>query len=208
MTIHARSQIVVERNDDQEDSICRRRERGWHRAENAKKDSFLLILLYEEEKGQGKNAQKKESLQLPHKKSFFTKRTKMPKNALSLRPTAAAAALLSAAALFCVVELACARETQYFYNSVTGEVLLRVLLLFFRESNFFFVSLDPVSSFCDRMIARLESFLSGSLSSVVVVSPRRTTTKRDTKTTTREEVFSDFLCVTSHSNITLYFIYY
>ena len=59
----------------------------------------------------------------------------MPKNALSLRPTAAAATLLSAA-LFCVVELACARETQYFYNSVTGEVL-RVLLLFFRESNFF-----------------------------------------------------------------------
>lgn len=60
----------------------------------------------------------------------------MPKNALSLRPTAAAA-LLSLAALFCViVELAFARETQYFYNSVTGEVL-RVLLLFFRESNFF-----------------------------------------------------------------------
>jgi hypothetical protein len=57
----------------------------------------------------------------------------MPKNALSLRPTAAAALL---SALFCVVELACARETQYFYNSVTGEVL-RVLLLFFRESNFF-----------------------------------------------------------------------
>ena len=78
----------------------------------------------------------------------------MPKNALSLRPTAAAALL---SALFCVVELACARETQYFYNSVTGEVLycalfdLQLLSSFF-ESNFF-ASLDPVS-FCDRMIAR------------------------------------------------------
>ena len=50
-----------------------------------------------------------------------------PKNAPSLRPTAAAA-LLSLAALFCVtVELAFARETQYFYNSVTGEVVLRVV---------------------------------------------------------------------------------
>ena len=80
-----------------------------------------------------------------------------PKNAPSLRPTAAAA-LLSLAALFCVtVELAFARETQYFYNSVTGEVLycalfdLQLLSSFF-ESNFF-ASLDPVS-FCDRMIAR------------------------------------------------------
>ena len=67
-------------------------------------------------------------------------------------------ALLSLAALFCViVELAFARETQYFYNSVTGEVLycalfdLQLLSSFF-ESNFF-ASLDPVS-FCDRMIAR------------------------------------------------------
>ncbi len=81
----------------------------------------------------------------------------LPKNAPSLRPTAAAA-LLSLAALFCViVELAFARETQYFYNSVTGEVLycalfdLQLLSSFF-ESNFF-ASLDPVS-FCDRMIAR------------------------------------------------------
>ena len=77
----------------------------------------------------------------------------MPKNALSLRPTAAAT-LLSAAALFCVVELAFARETQYFYNSVTGEVLRVVRfatsLLF---SNPIFSHLDPVS-FCDRMIAR------------------------------------------------------
>ena len=80
----------------------------------------------------------------------------MPKNAPSLRPTAAAALL--SAALFCViVELAFARETQYFYNSVTGEVLycalfdLQLLSSFF-ESNFF-ASLDPVS-FCDRMIAR------------------------------------------------------
>ena len=77
----------------------------------------------------------------------------MPKNALSLRPTAAAT-LLSAAALFCVVELAFARETQYFYNSVTGEVLrvvrLATSLLF---SNPIFSHLDPVS-FCDRMIAR------------------------------------------------------
>ena len=57
-----------------------------------------------------------------HKK-LFTKRNMPPKNAPSLRPTAAAA-LLSLAALFCVtVELAFARETQYFYNSVTGEVL-------------------------------------------------------------------------------------
>ena len=80
----------------------------------------------------------------------------MPKNALSLRPTAAAT-LLSAAALFCVVELAFARETQYFYNSVTGEVLRVVRLatssLLFSRIQFFFVSLDPVS-FCDRMIAR------------------------------------------------------
>ena len=45
----------------------------------------------------------------------------LPQNAPSLRPTAAAALL--SAALFCViVELAFARETQYFYNSVTGEV--------------------------------------------------------------------------------------
>ena len=118
----------------------------------------------------------------------------MPKNAPSLRPTAAAALL--SAALFCViVELAFARETQYFYNSVTGEVLLRGVR--FATSSSLFSNLDPVSLFCDRMIARLESFLSGSLSSVVVVSPRRTTTKRDTKTTTREEVFSDFLCATS-----------
>ena len=76
----------------------------------------------------------------------------MPKNALSLRPTAAAALL--SAALFCVVELAFARETQYFYNSVTGEVLRVVRfatsLLF---SNPIFSHLDPVS-FCDRMIAR------------------------------------------------------
>ena len=78
----------------------------------------------------------------------------MPKNAPSLRPTAAAALL--SAALFCViVELAFARETQYFYNSVTGEVVLRVVrfatsLLF---SNPIFSHLDPVS-FCDRMIAR------------------------------------------------------
>ena len=63
-----------------------------------------------------------------------------PKNAPSLRPTAAAALL--SAALFCVVELAFARETQYFYNSVTGEVLycalfdLQLLSSFF-ESNFF-----------------------------------------------------------------------
>ena len=74
-----------------------------------------------------------------------------PKNAPSLRPTAAAA-LLSLAALFCViVELAFARETQYFYNSVTGEVLycalfdLQLLSSFF-ESNFF-ASLDPDVSF-------------------------------------------------------------
>ena len=77
----------------------------------------------------------------------------LPKNAPSLRPTAAAALL--SAALFCVVELAFARETQYFYNSVTGEVVLRVVrfatsLLF---SNPIFSHLDPVS-FCDRMIAR------------------------------------------------------
>ena len=80
-----------------------------------------------------------------------------PKNAPSLRPTAAAA-LLSLAALFCViVELAFARETQYFYNSVTGEVLYcarcsicNFSLLF---SNPIFSHLDPVS-FCDRMIAR------------------------------------------------------
>ena len=76
----------------------------------------------------------------------------MPQNALSLRPTAAAALL--SAALFCVVELAFARETQYFYNSVTGEVLrvvrLATSLLF---SNPIFSHLDPVS-FCDRMIAR------------------------------------------------------
>ena len=75
-----------------------------------------------------------------HKKSFFTKRNMPPKNAPSLRPTAAAALL--SAALFCVVELAFARETQYFYNSVTGEVLycalfdLQLLSSFF-ESNFF-----------------------------------------------------------------------
>ena len=67
----------------------------------------------------------------------------MPKNALSLRPTAAAALL--SAALFCVVELAFARETQYFYNSVTGEVVLRVVRfatsLFFFRIQFFRISI-------------------------------------------------------------------
>ena len=68
-----------------------------------------------------------------------------PKNAPSLRPTAAAA-LLSLAALFCVtVELAFARETQYFYNSVTGEVVLRVVRfatsLFFFRIQFFRISI-------------------------------------------------------------------
>ena len=80
-----------------------------------------------------------------------------PKNAPSLRPTAAAA-LLSLAALFCVtVELAFARETQYFYNSVTGEVLYCALfdlqLLFFRIQ-FFRISRSRCVVFCDRMIAR------------------------------------------------------
>ena len=72
----------------------------------------------------------------------------MPKNAPSLRPTAAAA-LLSLAALFCViVELAFARETQYFYNSVTGEVVLRVVRfatsLFFFRIQFFRISRSRV----------------------------------------------------------------
>ena len=68
----------------------------------------------------------------------------MPKNAPSLRPTAAAALL--SAALFCVVELAFARETQYFYNSVTGEVLrvVRLATSSFRESNFFRISRSRV----------------------------------------------------------------
>ena len=81
-----------------------------------------------------------------------------PKNAPSLRPTAAAA-LLSLAALFCVtVELAFARETQYFYNSVTGEVLYcarcsicNFSLLF---SNPIFSRISRCVVFCDRMIAR------------------------------------------------------
>ena len=85
MTIHARSQIVVvERNDDQEDSICRRRERGWHRAENAKKIRFYYYY-FEEEKGQGKNAQKK-SLQLPHTKTSSQKETCRPKTLPLLDP--------------------------------------------------------------------------------------------------------------------------
>lgn len=179
----------------------RERERGWHRAQKR----FVFNTTSRKVK-----VKMHKSLAPPiaHKKSFFTKRN-MPKNALS-RPTAAAllSAAAAAAALFCVVELAFARETQYFYNSVTGEVRVVRATSLFSNPIFSYLSLDPVS-FCDRMCT--SNLFSGLSSVVVSPRPRR---PRDQNRRERSFLFfddddddvlfamTDFLCMTFHSNIT------
>ena len=122
------------------------------------------------------------------RKKASSQKRNMPKNALS-RPTAAA--LLSAAAaaaLFCVVELAFARETQYFYNSVTGEVRVVRATSLFRES-VFFVSLSRSRFvFVIGMIASLDPFFLGSLERGGVTET--TTTARPKPTRERSFLFS------------------